>query len=69
MLHGQLLRSPHSHADILSIDTTAAVQLPGVYAIVTPFDAPPGPAAPNVPVLDTRVRLVGDEVAAVAASD
>ena len=69
MLHGAVLRSPHPHADILSVDTAQASVLPGVYAIVTPFDAPPGRVAPDVPVLDSRVRFVGDEVAAVAASD
>ena len=69
MLVGLVLRSPHPHADILSIDTSQAAQLPGVYAIVTPFDAPPGRVAPDMPVLDTRVRFVGDEVAAVAADD
>jgi CO/xanthine dehydrogenase Mo-binding subunit len=69
MLYGQILRSPHPHANILSIDTTRATQLPGVYAIVTPFDAPPGRVASDMPVLDTRVRFAGDEVAAVAAID
>lgn len=69
MLHGAVLRSPHPHADILSVDVEAAARLPGVYATLTPFDAPPGRVAADVPVLDTRVRFVGDEVAAVAASD
>ena len=69
MLHGAVLRSPHPHADILSVDTAQASALPGVYATLTPFDAPPGRVAPDVPVLDRRVRFVGDEVAAVAAID
>ena len=69
MLYGQILRSPHPHANIMSVDTTRAAQLPGVYAIVTPFDAPPGRVAPDMLVLDTRVRFVGDEVAVVAAID
>ena len=69
MLHGAVLRSPHPHADILSVDTGKAARLPGVFATLTPFDAPPGRVAPDVPVLDTRVRFVGDEVAAVAALD
>ena len=69
MLHGAVLRSPHPHADILSVDTSQAARLPGVFATLTPFDAPPGRVAPDVPVLDSRVRFVGDEVAAVAASD
>ncbi len=35
MLHGGVLRSPHAHARIVSIDTSAAEALPGVKAIVT----------------------------------
>ena len=143
MLHAAILRSPHPHADILSVDTTAARQLPGVRAIITPFtphsgvrpnpntpslsssgggpnpNTPslsssgggpnpntPSPSsssggpnpntpslsssgggpnptipspgggglgwgklAPDLPILDTRVRFVGDEVAAIAADD
>lgn len=42
MLVGLVLRSPHPHADILSIDTSQAAQLPGVYAIVTPLRRPAG---------------------------
>jgi carbon-monoxide dehydrogenase large subunit len=34
-LHGYLLRSPHAHARILSIDTAAATALPGVHAVLT----------------------------------
>lgn len=40
MLHGAILRSPHAHARILSIDTSAAEALPGVYAVVTSQDLP-----------------------------
>ena len=69
MLHGRILRSPHPHADVLSVDTSAAASLPGVHATVTPFDAPAGHIAADLPVLDTRVRFTGDEVAAVAAED
>ena len=69
MLYGKILRSPHAHARIRAIDTAAAQELPGVHAIVTPFDAPAGNIAPDVPILDTEVRFVGDEVAAVAADD
>ena len=69
MLYGRILRSPHPHADVLSVDTSAADQLPGVFAVVTPFDVPQGRIAPDMGILDTRVRFVGDEVAAVAASD
>src|SRR5215471_13837771 len=38
MLHGAVLRSPHAHARIVSIDTTAAEALPGVKAVVTGRD-------------------------------
>lgn len=40
LLHGKILRSPHAHARILSIDTSAAEALPGVYAVVTAADFP-----------------------------
>ncbi|MCY4209944.1 MAG: xanthine dehydrogenase family protein molybdopterin-binding subunit [Gammaproteobacteria bacterium] len=40
MLHGKILRSPHAHARILSIDTRAAAALPGVRAVVTGADFP-----------------------------
>ena len=40
MLHGKILRSPHAHARILSIDTSAAEALPGVRAVVTGADFP-----------------------------
>ena len=69
MLYGAILRSPHPHADVLSVDTGEALRLPGVRAVVTPFDAPAGKLAPDMAILDTRVRFVGDEVAAVAADD
>ena len=40
MLHGKVLRSPHAHARIKSIDTRKATALPGVHAIVTAADFP-----------------------------
>ena len=69
MLHGKILRSPHPHASILVVDTSAAASLPGVFAVLTPFNAPDGRVAPDVRILDTKARFVGDEVAAVAAAD
>ncbi|MDP6453547.1 MAG: xanthine dehydrogenase family protein molybdopterin-binding subunit [SAR202 cluster bacterium] len=69
MLYGKILRSPHPHARILSIDVEAALSLPGVHAVMTPFDSPKGQVAPDMPILDTETRYVGDEVAAVAADD
>lgn len=40
MLYGKILRSPHAHAVIKSIDSTAAEAHPGVYAVVTSADWP-----------------------------
>jgi xanthine dehydrogenase molybdenum-binding subunit len=40
LLHGRVLRSPHSHACIRSIDTSKAEALPGVYAVCTAKDFP-----------------------------
>ncbi|MCD6309353.1 MAG: xanthine dehydrogenase family protein [Candidatus Eremiobacteraeota bacterium] len=40
MLHAAVLRSPHPHARIISIDTKKAESLPGVYAICTYKDIP-----------------------------
>ena len=39
-LRGAILRSPHAHAKIRSIDTSAAEQLPGVHAVMTSADLP-----------------------------
>ena len=69
MLHGAILRCPYPHARILAVDASRAAALPGVYAVLTPFDAPEGRVAPDLPILDTKARFVGDEVAAVAADD
>jgi len=40
LLFGKILRSPHAHARIVSIDTSAAEALPGVHAVVTSADFP-----------------------------
>ena len=40
MLHGRILRSPHAHARIRSIDTSRAEALPGVLAVMTSADVP-----------------------------
>ena len=69
LLHGVIVRSPYPHADVLSVDASDALALPGVRAAVTPADVPDARLAPDMPVLDTRVRFAGDEVAAVAADD
>jgi CO/xanthine dehydrogenase Mo-binding subunit len=76
MLHAKVLRSPHPHARIVTIDTGRAEALPGVVAVVTGRDADrlPDPyygvAIRDQPVLAIdKVRYVGDMVAAVAAFD
>ncbi|HET6318751.1 MAG TPA: xanthine dehydrogenase family protein molybdopterin-binding subunit [Chloroflexota bacterium] len=64
-------RSPHPHARIVSVDTSAAQAVPGVHAVLTGKDtasARIGRRLQDWPVLATdRVRMVGDRVAAVAA--
>ncbi len=45
MLHGKILRSPHAHARIKSIDAARALALPGVEAVVTAADLPEVSAA------------------------
>ena len=71
MLHGKVLRSPYPSARIVSIDTSAALALPGVKAVLTGADAPR--AMWGVHHKERRilaegvVRFAGEEVAAVAA--
>src|SRR5262249_59065879 len=45
VLFGKTLRSPHPHAEIIRIDTTKPVGLPGLRAVVTFNDAPENPCA------------------------
>ena len=45
MLHMRMLRSPHAHAKILSIDTSEAEAIKGVKAVVTHKDVPDHPPA------------------------
>jgi len=73
-LVGRILRSPHAHARIVAIDTTAACALPGVHAVCTGDDTPVPfgvlPIAENeFPLARGKVRYRGDPVAAVAAVD
>ncbi len=74
MLHAKILRSPHPHARIVSIDASAALALPGVAAVVTgaempiPFGIIVWTPDENALAVD-RVRYIGDAVAAVAAVD
>src|SRR5438309_1220300 len=77
MLHMVILRSPHAHARIKSIDTTAASAIPGVVAVVTGelmaqhgLAWMPTLSGDTQAVLATdKVRFQGQEVAAVIASD
>lgn len=74
MLHGKILRSPHPHARIVSIDTAEAEALEGVHAVVTGQDMATAygiiPWTPDeYPLCTDRVRYIGDGVAAVAAID
>ena len=46
LLHGKILRSPHAHARIKSIDASKALKLPGVRAVVTSQDLPEPPNEP-----------------------
>lgn len=74
MLYGRLLRSPHPHARLLSIDIRDALALPGVLAVLTGEDLPCRygilPSSQDEYALaQERVRYVGDPVAAVAAVD
>ena len=42
MIHGKVLRSPHAHAKIKSIDVSGALALPGVFAAISGADFPGG---------------------------
>jgi aerobic-type carbon monoxide dehydrogenase small subunit (CoxS/CutS family) len=74
MLQVQVLRSPHPHARILSIDASEAEAIEGVEAVITCADVP-GEDGFGVFVCDQpimareRVRYVGEAIAAVAAQD
>ncbi|MBK1786798.1 xanthine dehydrogenase subunit D [Prauserella cavernicola] len=72
MLWGATLRSPHPYAHITGIDISAALALPGVYAVLTHTDVPGvnryGLEHPDQPVLaEDVVRYQGEPVAIVAA--
>lgn len=74
MVYGRLLRSPHPHARIVTIDTRRALELPGVLAVLTGEDLPRKfgilPSSQDEYALASeKVRYVGDPVAAVAACD
>ena len=77
-LHMKLLRAPHPHAWIRSIDAAAALRLPGVAAVFTYADAPGARYSTarhhhadddpcDTMVFDRTVRFAGQRVAAVVA--
>ncbi len=82
-LHAAIVRSPHAHARILSIDTAAALEMPGVAAVLTFEDiaatVEPRPIPVRLraysdlmrflqyPLAHSKVRYVGDPVAVVLA--
>ena len=76
----KIMRSPHASARIVQIDTTAALEVPGVECVLTYKDVPetpftlagqsfPEPSPYDRRILDPVLRYVGDEVAIVAAVD
>ena len=80
MLHGKILRSPHAHAIVRSIDTARAERYPGVKAVITHRDVAertllriPGvhftrkTRLQDSYAIEKEMRYVGDRVAAVAA--
>src|SRR5205814_8524456 len=74
MLWGATLRSPHPHAQVISIDISAATAMPGVSAVLTHADVPGkstfGLDVQDQPVLAKDVvRYAGEAVAIVAAED
>ncbi|WP_024508919.1 molybdopterin cofactor-binding domain-containing protein [Bradyrhizobium sp. ARR65] len=77
-LHAAILRSPHAHADIVSVDAEAARRAPGVAAVLTGEQVKAltsslvvGVKAPVEcwPIAIDRVRYVGEPVAVVVATD
>ena len=84
MLHGKLLRSPHAHARIVSIDTSKALTMDGVLAVVTAEDFPRLEVGARIPMGEAgqdiwgialvnmardKVFWRGQPVAGVAARD
>ena len=82
MIHGRVLRSPHAHANILSVDLSPALEISGVFAAISGADFPGGTLvgeasgegggslddiAKNV-MARNKVVYHGHAVAAVAAS-
>jgi len=82
LLHAKILRSEIAHGYVTDIDTSAAEEMDGVHAIITPeSETVPDkrytsagqsymePSPYDMQVLREKVRYVGDPIAAVAAVD
>jgi putative selenate reductase molybdopterin-binding subunit len=82
LAHGSVVRSEIPHGKVTSIDTTAAEEMDGVFAVITPDSEAvpdekytsagqsyPEPSPWDMKVLTEHVRYVGEAVAAVAAED
>ncbi len=78
-LHLYILTSPHSHAEIVSCDTSEAEEMEGVKFILTHKNSPkkfytqagqsyPEPSPYDQQVINKKMRHIGDRVAAVAAT-
>ena len=73
-LAGRIYRSPYSHGEIVEVDVSDALKIPGVRAIVTGADCDKGfgvlpIARTEYPLARDKVRYRGEPVAAVAAID
>lgn len=77
-LHAAVLRSPHAHADLVAVDASAALAMPGVRAVLTGEDvrrwSQPFVVGVKAPMQHwalavDRVRYMGEPVAVVVAED
>lgn len=77
-LHAAIVRSPYPHADITGFDASAALDMPGVVAVIGPDEVRDGLAPfplslrtpmPYYPAAVDRARYVGEPVAVVVAAD
>jgi CO/xanthine dehydrogenase Mo-binding subunit len=70
MLYGKILRCPHPHARLKSINTRGAERLPGVRAVLCHHNTPSIPWRTGMTFLfDPTLRYAGEEVACVLADD
>ncbi|WP_313499869.1 xanthine dehydrogenase family protein molybdopterin-binding subunit [Stutzerimonas nitrititolerans] len=77
-LHAAIVRSPHAHARVISVDASAALTMPGVHGVLTGEDvrrwANPFPVGVRAPMEHwclavDKVRYVGEPVCVVIADD